>query len=172
MARAPGPQRSNVAHDDVQAANLSKRKVRHRGHHSTRQREVCPGHPVRIPASHHLVACGGAQSAGPCADPVAVVLHLPSASDVPTGHQHDEDGNDEGPHGCCAVIRAVGNQSKHVQADTPGVCLQPTRVAALCRMRAEGAARIRPSSEGHEVRGRALVISPGLNARSGGGTSR
>lgn len=53
---------------------------------------------------------------------------LPSASDVPTRHQHDEDGNDEGPHRRCAVVRTVGNQSKHVEADTPGVWPQPIRV--------------------------------------------
>lgn len=62
------------------------------------------------------------------------VSRLPSALDVPTGHQPDENGNHEGPHGRCAVVRAVGSQSKHVEADTPVGWPQPIRV-------------IRPSAE-------------------------
>lgn len=56
------------------------------------------------------------------------VSRLPSASDVPARHQHDEDGNHEGPHGRCAVVRAVGDQSEHVQADTPRAWLHLPRV--------------------------------------------
>lgn len=56
------------------------------------------------------------------------ISRLPLASDVPARHQPDENGNHEGPHGRCAVVRAVSHQSKHVQADTPGGRLQPTHV--------------------------------------------
>jgi hypothetical protein len=54
---------------------------------------------------------------------------LPSASDAPAGHHHHEDGNHEGPRCRYAVIRAVGKQSKHVQAGIPGGWVHPTRVA-------------------------------------------
>ena len=44
--------------------------------------------------------------------------HLSPAPDVPTRHQHDENGDHERPHGRRAVVRAVGHQSKHARAGT------------------------------------------------------
>ncbi|GAA4125496.1 hypothetical protein GCM10022285_08880 [Streptomyces tunisiensis] len=57
------------------------------------------------------------------------VPHSSSTPDVPTGHQHDENGDHEGPYGRRTVVRAVGHYGKHAQADTPGGRLQPTCIA-------------------------------------------